>query len=125
MTDIGPKMPPEPRHGHAPSRGVGGLLARFWWVAGLLIAAVIVVVLAPLASPDPDGLESVAQTYGFLAAARDAPYKLIPDYAIPGLEGNVSTILAGLIGVGIVFSLVMLLGRMLARRRRSSVDPGS
>ena len=30
---------------------------RWWWVAGLAIAALIVIVLAPLASTDPDGLK--------------------------------------------------------------------
>ena len=42
------------------------------WVAGLAIAALVVVVLAPLASPDPDGLERVAEDTGFIATAQEA-----------------------------------------------------
>jgi cobalt/nickel transport system permease protein len=90
---------------------------RYWWVAALAIAALIVIVLTPLASPDPDGLERVAEDQGFLGAARQALYSIMPDYTIPGLDGKLSTIVAGLIGVGIVFALMFGLGRLLARRR--------
>ena len=93
-------------------------LGRWWWVVGLAIAAAVVVVLAPLASSDPDGLERVAQDQGFLETARDAVYSIIPDYTVPGIDGNLSTILAGLIGVVIVFGLMVVLGRVLARRRQ-------
>ena len=93
------------------------LASRYWWVGGLLVVAAIVVVLAPLASPDPDGLERVAEDHGFLGAARDALYSIIPDYVFPGLTGNAGTILAGLVGVAIVFALMMVIGRVLARRR--------
>ena len=93
-------------------------LGRWWWVVGLAIAAAVVVVLAPLASSDPDGLERVAGDQGFLETARDAVYSIIPDYTIPGIDGNLSTVLAGLIGVVIVFGLMVVLGRVLARRRQ-------
>jgi hypothetical protein len=92
-------------------------LTRYWWVAGVVIAALVVIVLAPLASSDPDGLERVAEDHGFLESARDALFSLIPDYAVPGVDGNLSTILAGLIGVAIVFVLMLGLGKVLARRR--------
>ena len=91
---------------------------RAWWVVGLGIAALIVIVLAPLASPDPDGLEAVAGSAGFLDRAQDAVYSVIPDYTFPGLDDPVvSTIVAGLIGVGIVFLLMVGLGWLLRRRR--------
>ena len=51
-------------------------------------------------------------------SARDAVYSIIPDYTIPGIDGNLSTIIAGLIGVVIVFGLMIVLGRVLARRRQ-------
>jgi hypothetical protein len=101
-------------NGGQPTRS---LISRYWWVVGLAVAALIVIVLAPLASPDPDGLERVAEDQGFLASARDALYSIIPDYTVPGVDGNLSTILAGLIGVGVVFGLMVLVGRLLVRRR--------
>jgi hypothetical protein len=95
---------------------------RFWWVVGLGIAVLVVVVLAPLASADPDGLDSVAQQQGFEGVAQEHPFQLIPDYTVPGLGGALSTIVAGLIGVAIVFVLMWGLGRLLARRRAARAD---
>jgi hypothetical protein len=93
-------------------------LRRFWWVAGLGIAAIVVIILAPLASPDPDGLEAIAGEHGFLADAQDALYSIIPDYTVPGVDDPViSTILAGLVGVAIVFLVMVGLGYLLRRRR--------
>ena len=99
---------------------------RRWWVAGLAIAALVVIVLAPLASPDPDGLERVAEDQGFLERARDAIYNAVPDYQMPGIDDPVlSTIAAGLVGIGLVFGAMWLLGRMLARRSGPGADPGA
>jgi hypothetical protein len=93
---------------------------RSWWAVGLGIAALVVIVLAPLASSDPDGLEAVAGEHGFLATAQDAMYSIIPDYTVPGVDDPVlSTILAGLIGVGLVFLIMVGLGYLLRRRRTS------
>jgi hypothetical protein len=102
---------------------IGRISGRLWWLVGLGIAVAVVIVLAPLASPDPDGLERVAQDTGFLAAAQDAVYGILPDYTVPGLDDPAaSTIVSGLIGVAIVFGLAVVLGRLLARRRS---DPSS
>jgi len=92
--------------------------SSWWWLAGLAIAALVVIVLAPLASSDPDGLERVAEDRGFLDRAQDAVYEILPDYSIPGIEDPfLTTVLAGLIGVVVLFGLMVLLGRLLARRR--------
>ena len=82
----------------------------------LAIVAAIVVVLAPLASPDPDGLESVAGQQGWLLTAQSALYHVFPDYTIPGLEGAAGTVVAGLVGVAIVFLAMVGLGWVLRRR---------
>ncbi len=94
-------------------------IGRWWWLIGLAIAALVVIILAPLASADPDGLNKVAEDHGFIGTARDAVYHLIPGYRVPGLEGSVSKIAAGLIGVVVVFAIMLLLGRLLARRRQA------
>ena len=91
-----------------------------WWLVGLAIAVLVVVVLAPLASPDPDGLERVGEDVGFLDAARDALYSILPDYTVPGIdEPTVSTIVSGLIGIAIVFLVMLGLGALLRRRRHT------
>ena len=85
--------------------------SRGWVVAGALIS-LAVVLLSPLASADPDGLERVAGDLGFLGKGASALYQLIPDYTLPLLgETSLSTILAGLIGVAVVAAIIVLLGQ--------------
>ena len=96
-------------------------LRRSWWGAGLLLAALVVIVLAPFASSDPDGLERVAIDLGFIDAGQDAGYQILPDYTVPGIaDETLSLVAAGLLGVAILFGLTWVLGRLLARRPHTS-----
>lgn len=89
---------------------------RGWVVAGLVIA-LIVVVLSPIASADPDGLERVAIDMGFEEIAAAPPYELLPDYVIPSLgDTPLSTILAGVIGALVVALVAFAVGRLLRQR---------
>ena len=98
-----PETPPGP----TPRSRIG----RRWWVIGIAIAVLVVVVLAPLASSDPDGLERVAEAQNIVGG-------LFGDYGIPGIDDpTVSTILSGLLGIGILLAVVFLVGRVLARRK--------
>ncbi|HLA87697.1 MAG TPA: energy-coupling factor ABC transporter permease [Anaerolineales bacterium] len=84
---------------------------RGWILAGGLIA-LAVVLISPLASGDPDGLERVAINMGFIDAGLDASYQIIPDYTLPFLgETALSTIVAGVIGIFVVGAIVVLIGR--------------
>jgi hypothetical protein len=77
-----------------------------WWIAGYLIV-LAVAMLAPLASASPDGLERVAQDQQFSILAEESRYQVIPGYALPGVANDaVGTILAGFIGVTVIFLLV-------------------
>jgi cobalt/nickel transport system permease protein len=87
------------------------------WIVGGGVAALAVVLLAPFASADPDGLERVAEDLGFLQYGQDAPYQLIPDYSFPLLgETSFSTIVAGLIGLVIVAALTIAAARLIQER---------
>jgi hypothetical protein len=99
-------------------------LREFWWVIGLLLA-LGVAVLSPLASSPPDGLERVAEDTGFLDRAEDAPFEIIPDYTVPGIDNPMeSTIVAGLIGTLLLFGLGYGLAWLLRRRsQRATGDP--
>ncbi len=105
-------------------RMVGGrsLLSRYWWVGGLAIAGIVAALAAAFASGDPDGLDSVAIEQGFEEAGREPGFSIIPDYVFPGLDGTVATIIAGIVGIVIVFALMVVLGRVLARRRKGSAS---
>ena len=101
--------------------GDGGMNIR-WWVVGYVIA-VAVTLLAPLASGSPDGLERVAEDAGFIERAQDAPYAIIADYVVPGIQNEgLATILAGVIGVTIIYALVAgsMYGLYTLYRRRSA-----
>lgn len=87
--------------------------SRNWIFAGGLIS-LLVVLISPFASGDPDGLERVAEDIGFISAGQDAPYSIIPDYTIPFLgETALSTILAGVVGIIVVAAIMVLIGRGL------------
>jgi cobalt/nickel transport system permease protein len=87
------------------------------WIAAGLGLSLAVVLLAPLASADPDGLERVATDLGFIERGQDAPYSVLPDYTVPFLgETSLSTIAAGLIGALVVAGLTVAAVQLLARR---------
>jgi cobalt/nickel transport system permease protein len=89
---------------------------RGWVLPGVLIA-LAVVLLSPLASAFPDGLERVAENMGFLATAQSAPYQILPDYTVPFLgETPLSTIVAGLIGALVVLVIAFMTGRSLQKK---------
>jgi cobalt/nickel transport system permease protein len=76
--------------------------------AGLAVAALLVLVVAPLASSEPDGLERVAIDQGFIEEAEDHPIGESPlaDYGVTGVEDEVTgTRIAGLVGVLITFAV--------------------
>jgi cobalt/nickel transport system permease protein len=90
-----------------------------WWVAGLLIALTLVL-LAPLASSSPDGLERVAEDKGFIDAAEAPPYEIIADYLFPGVGNeDAATILAGIVGTVLVFGIGYGVAYLIVSVRRS------
>ncbi|HHY84787.1 MAG TPA: hypothetical protein GYA07_04525 [Verrucomicrobia bacterium] len=92
---------------------------------GMAVALGIAIFLAPFASTLPDGLESVAQRFGFEHAAVAPPVSApMPDYEVPGISWSVgATAVAGAAGTVIVFLLALALGRLLVPRKQSAT-PG-
>jgi len=89
------------------------------WVVGGVLISLAAVLLSPLASSHPDGLERVAENLGFLGSGLDAPYQILPDYTIPFLgETPLSTILAGVVGALVVLGLIILVGRSLRKPKQ-------
>ncbi|HHY37344.1 MAG TPA: hypothetical protein GX507_00165 [Clostridia bacterium] len=85
---------------------------------GAITVLVIGIFLAPFASPNPDGLERVAEDLGFIGAGFNAITAPIPDYVFPSPFGEkVSVSLAGAFGVGLVFMAVTGLLRFIAPKR--------
>ena len=89
------------------------------WIAGLIVA-IAIAVASPLASSFPDGLEYVASQQGFLTNAQNAPFQIIPDYVLPGIENEaLATILAGVLGTLLVFGVAF--GIAFARRNKNNL----
>ena len=99
--------------------GVWGFAA-----AGLVVAALLVLVAAPLASGEPDGLERVAIDQGFIDSAEDHDIAESPlaDYEVSGIEEESSgTRVAGLVGVLITFGVgAAIVGTFVVIRRKSA-----
>lgn len=88
---------------------------RGWVVAGILIV-LVVVLLSPLASVNPDGLNHVAMNLGFIHTAHLASGPLA-GYKIPFLaNATLSKIAAGAVGVLVVLGLAFLAGRSLQKK---------
>jgi len=84
--------------------------SRGWVVAGALIS-LAVVLLSPLASTNPDGLNRVAANLGFIhtAQARVGP---LAGYTVPFLTSlSLSKVAAGALGVTVVGAVIVLLGQ--------------
>jgi len=103
----------------AGNKAVNGRLVG---LAGLAIA-VALAVLSPLASAHPDGLEWVAEENGFLARAQEPIYNIIPDYVMPGIPNEaLATIIAGVVGLLIVFGVAIAMAYSQRKQRVSLPD---
>jgi cobalt/nickel transport system permease protein len=92
--------------------------SRLIWVTGLALA-LLLAVLSPIASANPDGLEYVAEQNGFLDRAQDPQYNIFPDYTVPGIDNEQLTVIAaGIIGTVIVFGVALLVA--YTRRKRQA-----
>jgi hypothetical protein len=92
----------------------------------LALAIGLATAVSPFASPNPDGLEKVAEEKAFLDEGKlhslqeDSP---LPDYAFPGIDDErVATGLAGFVGTLGVFAIGWGIARV-ARRRPDQASP--
>ena len=91
---------------------------QFKWWHGALLLVFALTILSPLASSWPDGLERVAEDKGFIDNALGAPYEIVPDYIVPGVSNDaLATILAGILGVALMFGLGYGLAKLLSIKR--------
>lgn len=96
-------------------------------LAGLAVALGLAVIMSPLASDAPDGLERVARDHGFARAARPHAFKDSPvaDYELEGVDRPaVATGLAGAAGVAVTFAAGVGLAALARARRKRAGDDG-
>ena len=93
-----------------------GKLSAAVWLSGLAIAMTLAG-FSFAASPDPDGLEVVAKTGGYLAKATGPLFTLFPYYTLPFVSDPVmSGVLAVMAGTLVVFVTVFLVAGLQRRR---------
>lgn len=86
------------------------------WILPLSIAGGTGLLLSPLASGLPDGLEWVAERFRFYHESAPVFTGLMPDYVMPLVSHNAAaTALAGIIGVAIVFAVALGIGFLYKR----------
>jgi cobalt/nickel transport protein len=88
-----------------------------WAKLTILAIIVLLAIFLPLASEFPDGLERVAEALGVeeLPPIWRAP---MSDYVIEAIaHGYFSTLIAGIIGIFIVFFTAWIIGKILVRSR--------
>lgn len=88
-------------------------------ITAILISIVLVFLAAGLASSLPDGLERVAQDLGFAQKAAEAGLVTpVTDYSLAGITSPFwATLLAGVLGVSVVFGATCLVGWFSCGRR--------
>lgn len=95
-------------------------------LCGLAVAVGLVLVVAPEASSQPDGLERVALDEGFAGEGDDHALADAPtaDYGVEGVDdARLGTGLAGVLGIAVTFAVAGGLALVLARRRGSPDAP--
>jgi cobalt/nickel transport system permease protein len=96
-------------------KSVSAQSGRGWVFAGVVIS-LIVILLSPLASVNPDGLNRVAMDLGFINSAQPTSGPLA-GYAIPFLgNSSLAKIGAGALGVFVVLALAFVSGRALQKK---------
>lgn len=104
----------------AARRGTGWEFLAF----GLVIALGLAVFVSPYACAWPDGLDRVAEQFGFEGRATTFIKAWIPDYQMPGISSEgIATALAGLVGTFVMFGLAWIIGRLLVRKDTTQRPP--
>jgi cobalt/nickel transport system permease protein len=98
---------------------------RTFVLIGIAVALVLAFLVSPRASSSPDGLERVAADNSIDAGATDHALAAGPlaDYAVKGVDNtNLSTGLAGVVGVAVTFALGFGLFTALKKTRRDATS---
>jgi cobalt/nickel transport system permease protein len=105
-------------------KSVSAQSGRGWVVAGILIALAVILV-SPMASVNPDGLNRVALDLGFFQSAQSGAGPLA-GYTIPFLaNASLAKIIAGVLGALVVVALVWIAGRALQKKPKTEEHPPS
>ena len=100
-------------------KSISARSGRGWVVVGVLIS-LAVILLSPMASVNPDGLNRVAMDFGFIHSAQSnaGPFA---GYTIPFLaHSSLGKVAAGVLGLLVVMTLMWIAGRTLQKKSEAS-----
>jgi len=86
------------------------------WLIPIISTLLIAGILSLFASSFPDGLEKVAENFGFIHLAENVRIALntpFSDYQISGMNEQVGTSVSGLFGTSICFGLSFLISKFI------------
>lgn len=85
--------------------------------ASVVLGLTILAIFLPLASPHPDGLESVAINLGFFESATTIyPYAIMSNYTFLGSEEYIFVLISGIIGTTLTFLIMLSSGILLPKK---------
>ncbi len=88
---------------------------------GVIVVIGLLLFIVPFASKLPDGLEHVAQMFGFDYRAHEEPHALLRGYSLPGnISPELASVVAGFVGVTVVLGLSLAIARVLVPRENPS-----
>lgn len=103
---------------------------RVFFLSGLGIALFVAAIISPFASPDPDGLNRVAEDLEFTEKEHPEPpvqklpfAKVFEGYALRGVSEQIATPVAGIIGTLATFGLTWILGKLFVQRKSNASIP--
>lgn len=92
-------------------------------ILGGLAIALIIAILAPfLASSNPDGLESTAESME-VPESEPALESPLPDYAFPGMEDNpLGGVIALIVGTILVLLVMLGVAKVISKRKGNGTE---
>jgi cobalt/nickel transport system permease protein len=91
---------------------------------GMIVALGLAIFVSPYACSWPDGLDKIAQKFGFEGRVAALIKAWIADYKMPGISSvGIATAVAGAVGTLMMFGMACLVGRLLVRKNNPAKDP--
>lgn len=85
-----------------------------WLLSMLVVCLFMAGFLSLFASPEPDGLERVAEDHGFLELEKEVFESPMPGYAVSGIGNDaLAGSLAGVFGTVLMLGLALWIGNSL------------
>ncbi|MGQ9462004.1 MAG: PDGLE domain-containing protein [Candidatus Fervidibacter sp.] len=94
------------------------MLQRYRWLLTVFIIAIATIALLPFASELPDGLERVAEMFGFAESEQPVYSAPMRDYSVPQFGEPLGQAIAVLVGIFVTAGLTLLIGEWIRKAKK-------